>query len=56
MGKLHGSRRLGFSRVQWWMFAVGSGYVLAGWYRWPEPLRERVRTLGWNLLLAFVPW
>jgi|GEM_PF-4854893 len=56
MGMKYGSKRWGFTRTQWLMFAVGSGYVLAGWYRWPEPLRERCHEFAWHLLIAAVPW
>lgn len=56
MAILPGRKRFGFTSTQWWMFAVGSGYVLAGWYRWPEPLRNKVRTLSWNMVVALLPW
>lgn len=55
MASFIGRKRFGFTLLQWWMFAVGSGLVLTGWYRWPEPLRNQVRSLSWNMLVALLP-
>lgn len=54
--KHHGRSLLNPTKEQCWMMAAGFGFMLAGWYRWPAELRDKVSSLGWKLLLAFMPW
>lgn len=51
-----GRKRRWFTTTQLWMMAVGSGYVVAGWMRWPDELKSRVIALAWSIAARCVPW
>lgn len=45
-----------FTKTQLWMYAVGSGYILAGWYRWPDEFKQKSLDLAWNVVASCIPW